>query len=356
MVKITAIVLLVFMVFFSIGYGDTIILRNNNTNIELKITNVRKEYINAILPRKSIKSLSMEFLNSKNYPDVIIMNSNNTAMECKIKEIAEDYIRLQIPASEIVSLAVSSPSENDKKIPVVDMVTKEATTESAEGKVSEPRIADDVKKAEVGDWLRTSSEERENREKNYRFKVKKPKGESPSGEDKLVKPETEFSSFGESVTDEKTREMDADASESNKPQASEPGELMDKERKKIAKEEQKKDKPIDQDPNLGRVEGRILHSGKPLPDCQVKLQMLEKGGLLAKGYRPVEGALEIETLTDKEGVYRFMNVSPGLYKVYWKPPSEAAWIRRFKMEPDVVVNSGRLTNPKEIETLKRTLN
>ena len=55
-------------------------------------------------------------------------------------------------------------------------------------------------------------------------------------------------------------------------------------------------------------------------------------------------------------MYRFVNVSPGLYKLYWKPPSETAWVRRFKMDPDVIIEPGKLTNPKDIETLKRTLN
>ena len=66
--------------------------------------------------------------------------------------------------------------------------------------------------------------------------------------------------------------------------------------------------------------------------------------------------MENETVTDNEGVYRFANVSPGLYKLYWKPPSETAWVRRFKMEPDVIVVPGKLTNPKDVETMKRTLN
>ena len=70
--------------------------------------------------------------------------------------------------------------------------------------------------------------------------------------------------------------------------------------------------------------------------------MLEKSGLLAKGYRPIDGAVEIETVTDKDGVYHFENVSPGLYKLYWKPPSETSWVRRFKMEPDVIVEPGKI--------------
>ena len=164
----------------------------------------------------------------------------------------------------------------------------------------------------------------------------------------------------EAVGDEKPSEDVGKASGLTQEQVVEPKDDKDeneeKEEEKVIQEEVKKEKPVKQNPNLGNVEGKILHSGSPLPDCQVKLQMLEKSGLLAKGYRPIDGAAEIETVTDKDGVYHFENVSPGLYKLYWKPPSETSWVRRFKMEPDVIVEPGKNTNPKNIETLKRTLN
>src|SRR3972149_9755190 len=71
---------------------------------------------------------------------------------------------------------------------------------------------------------------------------------------------------------------------------------LDKEVDEAVEEDIKKEEPVIQDRNLGSVEGKILRSGRPLPGCQVKLQMLEKGGLLTKGYRPVEGAVENETV------------------------------------------------------------
>ena len=46
-----------------------------------------------------------------------------------------------------------------------------------------------------------------------------------------------------------------------------------------------------------------------------KVANVEKSGLLAR-VRPVAEAVEIETVTDNDGMYRFVNVSPGLYKLY----------------------------------------
>lgn len=365
MVKFVAFVVWMFVVFLSAGYGDTIVLRKDSTDVDLRITSVRKEYINAILSRNYIKSVNMEFSHENDYPDVIILNSTPVALECKIKEITVDFVRLQIPVSVISSLAVSSAAGGNREMTFSDKGDGHLQTGDAVGKdgvaasPGEGRdgslLAGDGRGGGLRDW-RSSSSGREMGEKNYRLRVKKPQGESAGVEDSLATPEAEFSEFAETVTDEFKQSTDTETYALNQPPVQETEETADKESREESEEGKRKEKPVDQDPNLGRVEGRILHSGKPLPNCQVKLQMLEKGGILAKGYRPIEGALEIETATNNEGVYQFMNVSPGLYKMYWKPPAETAWVRRFKMEPDVVVNSGRLTKPKDIETLKRTLN
>lgn len=366
MVKFVAVAVWLFMVFLSTGYGDTIVLRNGSANIDLKIISVRKEYINAILSRNYITSLSMEFSGTNGYADVIILNTTHTALECKIKEVADDFVRLQIPVSAISSLTVSSSSGDNREITFSDkggsrlktgdtVVKKNSPESFSEGGI-ESSVAEDAREDGIRDGLRAYTSEREAGEKNYRLRMKKPRGEGVPAESALTRSETDSSGLRESVADEVTGEMETETPDLSQEPVHEPDEPADKVREKESEETAGKNKPIDQDPTLGRVEGRILHSGKPLPGCRMKLQMLEKVGLLSKGYRPVEGALEIEVNTNNEGVYHFMNVSPGMYKMYWQPPSETAWVRRFKMEPDVVVNSGKLTKPKDIETLKRTLN
>jgi len=234
-------------------------------------------------------------------------------------------------------------------------VEKEKSAQIEDQKL-EPKVQEDDRGKGIVDEIRTDSIEKKEAGKYYRLKTKKAKKESLLEEDDKLVTKTEDASMGihESIEDEKPLTESGETSESNQDLLKE---SYDKEEvDKAVEEDIKKEEPVIQDRNLGSVEGKILRSGSPLSGCQVKLQMLEKSGLLAKGYRPVAEAMEIETVTDDDGVYRFVNVSPGLYKLYWKPPSETSWVRRFKMEPDVIIEPGKLTNPKDVETLKRTLN
>lgn len=365
MTKFAAIVLWMFVGFYPIVHGDTITLKNDGKDINLKVTGVSEEYINATILKKDIKSLNMQFLNSTNYPDVIFMNVANAAVECKIKEIKEDAVQVLIPTSAISSLKMSFQPAGQQAETVSDgaegnpgataVAVKKEQVEQREERVSESEIRENGEKSRIADEIRTFPTEKTTRGKYYRLRTKKASAEKAETEGGLSKAEAESMPAvkNESVIDENTLESDTEPSEPKQKLADE---FSGKDDVRADEGDMKKEKPVVLDTNLGRVEGRILHSGKPLPDCQVKLQMLEKGGLLVKGYRPVEGAVELETITDKDGVYHFLNVSPGLYKLYWKPPSETTWVRRFKMEPDVIVDSGKLTNPKAIETLKRTLN
>jgi len=328
---------------------------------------VTGEYINAVIPKKSIKSLNMQFLNPGNYPDMISLDIANVTVECKIKEVTEDAIHVLIPTSRISSLqmsfrsdgkqTVSAPVEIDNRPKTTDVVEEKGkSSQIIEDRELEPKIQEDAGNRVIVDEIRTDPIEKKEAGKYYRLKTKKTKKESLlENNDKLVT-KTEDASMGihESIEDEKPLTESGETSELNQDLLKE---SHDKEEvNKAVEEDIKKEEPVIQDRNLGSVEGKILRSGSPLSGCQVKLQMLEKGGLLARGYRPVAEAVEIETVTDDDGMYRFVNVSPGLYKLYWKPPSETAWVRRFKMDPDVIIEPGKLTNPKDIETLKRTLN
>jgi len=328
---------------------------------------VTGEYINAVIPKKSIKSLNMQFLNPGNYPDMISLDIANVTVECKIKEVTEDAIHVLIPTSRISSLqmsfrsdgkqTVSAPVEIDNRPKTTDVVEEKGkSSQIIEDRELEPKIQEDAGNRVIVDEIRTDPIEKKEAGKYYRLKTKKAKKESLREEDDKLVTKTEDASMGvhESIEDEKPLTESGEASESNQDLLKE---SHDKEEvNKAVEEDIKKEEPVIHDRNLGSVEGKILRGGSPLSGCQVKLQMLEKGGLLTKGYHPVEGAVEIETGTDNEGVYRFANVSPGLYKLYWKPPSETTWVRRFKMEPDVIIEPGKLTNPKDVETMKRTLN
>ncbi|HHT9113620.1 MAG: carboxypeptidase regulatory-like domain-containing protein [Planctomycetes bacterium] len=367
MIKFAAIVFCAFVCFCVAVNGDTVVLRNVGKDIDLKVVGVTGEYINAVISKKSIKSLNMQFLNPGNYPDMISLDIANVTVECKIKEITEDTIHVLIPTSKISSLqmsfrsddkqTVSAPAEIDSKPKTTDVAEEKGkSSQIIEERELEPKIQEDAGNRIIVDEIRTDPIEKKEAGKYYRLKTKKAKKESLLEEDDKLVTKTEDVSMGihESIEDEKPLTESGETSESNQDLLKE---SHDKEEvDKAVEEDIKKEEPVIQDRNLGSVEGKILRSGSPLSGCQVKLQMLEKSGLLAKGYRQVAEAVEIETVTDNEGVYRFANVSPGLYKLYWKPPSETSWVRRFKMEPDVIIEPGKLTNPKDIETLKRTLN
>ncbi|MBI2470049.1 MAG: carboxypeptidase regulatory-like domain-containing protein [Planctomycetes bacterium] len=366
MMKFAAIVFCVLVCFYAAVNGDTIVLRNAGKDIDLKVIGVTGEYINAVIPKKYLKSLNMQFLNTGNYPDMISLDIANVAVECKIKEIAEDAIHVLIPTSKISSLqmsfqsdgrqTVTSPVATDNRQKTTDVVEEKGElAQIAVERGPGPEIQEDAGNKVIVDEIRTEPIEKKDVGK-YRLKTKKKKKENLPEEDRksLTKTEDEAMGIHDSIEDEKPLTESEETSESNQALLKE---SHDKEEvNKPVEEDIKKEEPVVQDINLGSVEGKILRSGSPLPGCQVKLQMLEKSGLLAKGYRPVEEAMEIETVTDNDGVYRFVNVSPGLYKLYWKPPSETTWVRRFKMEPDVIAEPGKHTNPKDIETLKRTLN
>jgi len=367
MAKFAAIVFCAFVCFCVAVNGDTVVLRNAGKDIDLKVVGVTGEYINVVIPKKSIKSLNIQFLNPGNYPDMISLDIANVTVECKIKEVTEDAIHVLIPTSKISSLqmsfrsdgkqTVSAPAEIDSRPKITDVVEEKGkSSQVIEDRELEPEIQEDAGNRVIVDEIRTDPIEKKEAGKYYRLKTKKAKKESLLEDDDKLVTKAEDASMGirESIEDEKPLTESGETSESDQDLLKE---SHDKEEvDKAVEEDIKKEEPVIQDRNLGGVEGKILRSGSPLSGCQVKLQMLEKSGLLAKGYRPVAEAVEIETVTDNDGTYRFVNVSPGLYKLYWKPPSETSWVRRFKMEPDVIIEPGKLTNPKDIETLKRTLN
>jgi protocatechuate 3,4-dioxygenase beta subunit len=70
----------------------------------------------------------------------------------------------------------------------------------------------------------------------------------------------------------------------------------------------------------------------------------------------VKVAGKFETVTSESGLYHFKKVPPGGYKLYWKPPKEASWIRKLKMEPDIFVEAGETHYLPDRETNVRTIN
>ncbi|MBI2556028.1 MAG: hypothetical protein HYW13_01135 [Planctomycetes bacterium] len=100
-----------------------------------------------------------------------------------------------------------------------------------------------------------------------------------------------------------------------------------------------------------------MRKGQTLPDCEVKIVMLVKAKIpLAGNFYQPEMPTEGRGITDSEGRYHLINVAPGEYKIYCKPPTELGWIRRLEMKPDKIAEAGKTTYPKDIETFKRVIN
>lgn len=342
MKKHTTFILIVFVVFTSFCVStnaDIITLKNTGQDVELKVLGISDEHITAAIPSKVIKTLVKQFSDVKSYPDVVFMISPGVTIVCRIKEVTEDTVQILIPTSLISSLKMNFQP------PV-----KPETDVSVSRKSDEP-------KEMVGD-IRTSPQEKTGAEKNFRLQTKPLNTEEVIAKERLSERKIEDKSAAgikreAPLEDEGIRESGGKRfgiAQKSEKETSGKGESV------ASNETKNMRMPVAQDSKLGSVEGKIFQSGKPLKDCPVKLIMMEKVGFLTKEYHTVEGASEIESVTDDHGVYHFTNIPPGQYKMYWMPPSETGWVRRLKMNPDVVVESGKRVTPKDIEITKRTLN
>lgn len=348
------------------GSGDTVTLRMGSVDkdLELTVLGFTEEHVEASIEKKNIKSMKIQFIEGNQFPDVIFANNIDTAVECKIKDVAEDAIRVLIPKSAIAFLRVSAKKDSSKnktdvakstEKPPAQAVEKKDTPQKKKQSHVAPLRKDESNESFVND-LRAFPGEKVKGEKNYRLRTIKVKKDRLPDNDALVNAGIEAIST-ENIPPaggiENMQELEKGTNEADRTMVK--GSVDAKDITKPAEYLKGKD-PTIQDLDLGWVLGKIICNGIPLPDCQIKLQILEKGGLLTKGYHPIEGAITFETNTDKDGTYHIMNVPPGLYKLYWKPDGETSWVRRFKMEPDVIVEAGKATNPETVETTKRTLN
>ncbi len=103
----------------------------------------------------------------------------------------------------------------------------------------------------------------------------------------------------------------------------------------------------------GTVYGRLLNRGRPMKICQVIIRPVRK---TFSGYTFRQAAEPIRTTTDGQGVYRFENVPPGLYKLSWLPQATNQWIRKIAMRPDLTVRTQETTQVKDIPVALRTIN
>lgn len=106
---------------------------------------------------------------------------------------------------------------------------------------------------------------------------------------------------------------------------------------------------------VGNAEGRILRSGAGLPRCRVKLIRMTSIQSLGNLFNTFKNGIEFETVTDRNGNYRFEALPVGNYKIKWELPNDKGWIRRLKDRPDVAIKEGKTSTLKPIETYKTLL-
>ncbi|HEY4481510.1 MAG TPA: carboxypeptidase-like regulatory domain-containing protein [Candidatus Brocadiaceae bacterium] len=296
-------------------HADTIKLKNLKEDIEAKITELTQDYIGVVISEKDIKSVTIQPGEREAYPDLVSLLTSGVKFECKVTSVNPGSIGIRIPKSEVVSLQMVFAPEVAKPEKTVGAelprpsVPKQEIAKEAETHAIEPPIS------------REAAKEKIKRDVIQELEVEKAPKEETWKSQQVLKEE------------------------------------IKKELKEELETKRKAEEKVFQETELGRVEGRILRKGQPLPDCEVRIIMLVKAKIpLTKSFYQSDMPSEYEGITDSEGRYHLMNVAPGEYKIYWKPPTESGWIRRLNMEPDIIVEAGKTTYPKDIETFKRVIN
>ena len=90
--------------------------------------------------------------------------------------------------------------------------------------------------------------------------------------------------------------------------------------------------------------GGCFQHARPLVGCNVVIVPMHADGATDdNGIRH-----PLSATTDSDGMYAFVNVPIGPYKLTWLPARTTQWIRRIEMKPDVFVREGQDTTLKDI--------
>ena len=271
--------------------ADTLKLEGFGEKVDVKILEMNEEFIQVVVPQREIGSINVKSEDDDKYPDTVFIkvDGKENKVICKIVKITKK------PGS----ITLQIPRERVAAIQIAFPGSGQDT--ASDQRSAQPSVDVEKLKERIMDELRLEFEKRQEARLETRH------------EDGIA--------IEERIKEELRAEFE------------------DKERAYEAE-------------NCGKVAGRMLFKGKPLPGCKVKIQLLERWGMFGS---PKTG-LRFETITDEDGRYLFDKVHPGGYKIYWKPPGESSWIRSIKMEPDIFVEAGETYHFRDRETNVRTVN
>ncbi len=349
---------------YDILYGDIIYFKNAEIGIEAKINKMETDNVILSVSKSDIFSVTMAFNDSSEFSDDLIL-INRARVQCKVISMFEKEVVINFPRNVIrsVEMDFSKPntqygqSKNVEKTTTVGYGDKNKRSNQSSRNRFEQRSSnrnDDV----FSDFV---SLEEDSENENIDEKRDKYKAKSNVKSDLL----SEIKTSKDRVKSQLLSEIKG--GKSKKSSSTSGGfDLLDKTLKK-----QEQAPPVDdkretvdrrsppvrrtiQDVNLGKVKGRFISNGEPLEGCEVRLVKLKKEGLTY--YKDTRNSKPLQTVTDRYGIYSFDNVNPGFHKLYWKPKLESSWIRKVSMEPDVVVEPGKIGYLDDIETNQRILN
>ena len=354
------------LIFYSYDtlYGDIIYFKNSERGIDVKINKMETDNVIVSVSKSDIFSVTMVFNSSSDFSDDLIL-INRVRVQCKVINMFDKDVVINFPRDSIrsVEMDFSKQSPRYGKSKYGEKTTtvgygdrnKSSTQKRRDRFEQKPKKKDDLFSDFVTLEEDSDNDDFEKKRKRDRYKADNDVKNSLLSEIKTSK---------DNVKNQLLSEIKG--LDSNKPSSSGGFDLLDKTLNKQAqlppasnKREERKREPrsvskTKQDINLGKVKGRFVSNGEPLESCKVRLVKLKKEGLTY--YKDTGNSKQRETVTDRYGIYSFYNVNPGFYKLYWKPRSESSWIRKVSMEPDVVVEPGKIGYLDDIETNQRILN
>lgn len=346
-------------------FGDIVYLTNYEYGIPVKSYELGNNYILVTLDKNSLKSMNIDYTSANNYPDIIsLIDAVN--IHCKVTDVLDESILVRLARENVrsVLLELQKPgvsgnqnrfrNEQQRRPPVAAPVRQtQQYRRQPEPRQNEYRDTNRNYRDDNDDLGLILLDEPESEYNNQNKPVRQFSAKEDLKSQLLSEIQNSKSQDQNSFYNNNNQNNDIDLLEKtlSDSSAAPSSSFSNNANNEFSNNESRQNL---QTGDFGIVKGQFIQSGQPLSSCKVRLIKLRKEGLVY--YKDTDNEEKLEAVTDRNGTYFFNYVSPGFYKLYWKPPLETSWIRRVSMEPDALVKSGDVSNLGEIETNQRILN